>query len=281
MNFEEKLLMELKAEMAERTDREPEQARWITGRRMLAGAALLGTAAAAVIAVPLVTGSATPAYALTKQADGSIRIQINEFRDPEKLQADLATQGVTASVTYLEPGKSCANDPTAEQQGGVMAHQSKTGTGDGPVSKSGTESGSVQSKTGTGDGHALDQNGTPSTSREKGKPLRVTQPYAPDSQGPKDEQKLAKDGGADGPATVKTGRGPDNAPVQPESGNVLDIIPANIEDGQTVVLRFKENAERTSSILKFWLVKGSAPACSVVDDTTGDTFTTNGGATGN
>ncbi|MEU0569643.1 hypothetical protein ABZ297_30290 [Nonomuraea sp. NPDC005983] len=103
MSFEERLLMELKTEIASRQAKR----RRFTGRRLFAGAAVAGLAAAAAIAVPLLTGSETPAYAVTKNGDGTIRVQINEFRDADQLETDLKKLGVTADVTYIKPGKRC------------------------------------------------------------------------------------------------------------------------------------------------------------------------------
>jgi hypothetical protein len=106
MSLEERILQELKAEVAARADR---RRRARTARRLFAGAAAAGLAAAAAIAVPLLTGTERPAYALSRNPDGSIRVQIIEFRDPDRLEADLARHGVRADVTYLEPGTGCAN----------------------------------------------------------------------------------------------------------------------------------------------------------------------------
>ncbi|GAA2283601.1 hypothetical protein GCM10010149_30870 [Nonomuraea roseoviolacea subsp. roseoviolacea] len=107
MSFEERLLMELKAEVAARG---AEHRRRMTVRRLFAGAAVAGVAAAAAVAVPLLTGTESPAYAVTKNTDGTIRVQIKEFRDADKLEADLARMGVTADVTYLKAGTWCKGD---------------------------------------------------------------------------------------------------------------------------------------------------------------------------
>ncbi|MFD1932870.1 MULTISPECIES: hypothetical protein [Nonomuraea] len=103
MTFEEHLLMELKAEIVARGER-----RRRNGRRLVAGAAVAGLAAAAAIALPLLTGSETRAYAVTRNADGTIRVKINEFREADKLEKDLQAMGVDAEVDYVKPGKRCA-----------------------------------------------------------------------------------------------------------------------------------------------------------------------------
>ncbi|WP_043636510.1 hypothetical protein [Nonomuraea candida] len=96
--------MELKAEITTRAERRR------TVRRLFTGAAIAGLAAAAAIAVPLLTGTEQPAYAVAENADGTINVQLNEFRDADKLEQDLKEMKVTADITYLKPGKSCRAD---------------------------------------------------------------------------------------------------------------------------------------------------------------------------
>ncbi|MFI0424926.1 hypothetical protein [Spongiactinospora sp. 9N601] len=108
--FKDKLLMELKAEVAERAARRRSPVlRWSPGRRFLAGAGVVGVAAAAALTVPLVTGQESPAYALTKGADGSINLKIRELRDADQVEKDLARFGISADITYLPLGKRCAS----------------------------------------------------------------------------------------------------------------------------------------------------------------------------
>lgn len=102
MNFEEQLLMELKNEIAHRADRR----RRLTRRLSIGGAAAL-VAASAAVAVPLLTGTESPAYAVTKKADGTVRVQINEFENADRLERDLAAAGVRADITYLRAGQEC------------------------------------------------------------------------------------------------------------------------------------------------------------------------------
>jgi hypothetical protein len=106
MNFEERLLMELKTEMAERAAREPARRsrRVVTRSRLVAAAAV----AAAAVAVPLVLGGGAAAYAVAKDPDGTLIVTINELKDPEGFQAALNAQGVKADVTYTPRDKKCA-----------------------------------------------------------------------------------------------------------------------------------------------------------------------------
>ncbi|MFC6080249.1 hypothetical protein [Sphaerisporangium aureirubrum] len=102
MTFEEQILVELKEEFAARAER-----RRRSGRRLVAGAAAGGLAAAAAVVLPLVTGAGSPAYAVTKNPDGTIRLELHEFRDADRLEQDLRDMGVAADVTYTKPGWRC------------------------------------------------------------------------------------------------------------------------------------------------------------------------------
>ncbi|WP_214105752.1 hypothetical protein [Acrocarpospora catenulata] len=92
---------------------QPQRGRSPLRRRLLAGAAVTGTAAAALIIIPLATGAENPAYAVTRQPDGSIHVKINEFRDPESLERDLAELGVKAQIWFTPPGKMCSRNFTS------------------------------------------------------------------------------------------------------------------------------------------------------------------------
>ncbi|MFC5821914.1 hypothetical protein [Nonomuraea harbinensis] len=102
MSFEEQLLMDLKVEFAARDER-----RRRTVRRVSLGAAVAGLAAAAAIAVPLMTGTESSAYAVSKKADGTVGVEIREFKDADRLEQDLKAAGVRVDITYLESGKQC------------------------------------------------------------------------------------------------------------------------------------------------------------------------------
>ncbi|MGR6914649.1 hypothetical protein ACU635_10400 [[Actinomadura] parvosata] len=106
MNFKEHVLMELRAEIVARNEARRRRVR----RRLFTGVAVAGLAAAAAVAAPLLTGSETPAYAVTKNTDGTITLKINEFRDPAQVEQDLGKLGVTADVSYVKPGTRCAPD---------------------------------------------------------------------------------------------------------------------------------------------------------------------------
>lgn len=99
MSFEERLLMELKTEIAARAE---QPRRWFTPRRLAAG----GIAAAVAIAVPIALRP-DPAYAITKNADGSVVITIKEFRDADGLEQELGNMGIAADVSYTGVGMRC------------------------------------------------------------------------------------------------------------------------------------------------------------------------------
>lgn len=77
-------------------------------RRLLAGAAVAGIAAAVLAAVPLVSGSQSAAYAVVKKSDGTVQVTVREFRDPDGLEAKLQAEGIVADVTFTEADKQCA-----------------------------------------------------------------------------------------------------------------------------------------------------------------------------
>lgn len=104
MRFEEQLLMDLKTEMTARNERSRR-----VGRRLLAGAAVAALAAGAAVALPLLTGP-EPAYAVSQNANGTITVELKEFRDADQLERDLKDLGVTADVTYLKPYTKCQTD---------------------------------------------------------------------------------------------------------------------------------------------------------------------------
>ncbi|MFI7636611.1 hypothetical protein [Nonomuraea sp. NPDC049400] len=119
-NFEERLLSALKEEI---TTRKAEDGMTTTvtpvergSRRRFVGlsAAVAGVAAAATAVVTLTGLTGSPAYAVTKGADGAVNVQISEFSDPEGLASELAGAGVRAVVDYLPEGQTC-KEPRGER----------------------------------------------------------------------------------------------------------------------------------------------------------------------
>ncbi len=113
--FEDRLLAELRHIVAERPapaaaapdrsgfGRAPRSPR----PRLLAGAT--ATAAAAAVAVLLASGGggATPAYAVEREGDGSVTVEISSLRDADGLERKLRAAGIPAVVDYTPEGKTC------------------------------------------------------------------------------------------------------------------------------------------------------------------------------
>ncbi|SDQ57060.1 hypothetical protein [Thermostaphylospora chromogena] len=83
--------------------------------RLAVLAPALTLAAAAVVAAPLVFGGGQPAYAVSKNQDGTLTITINEAKDPKALEATLRDMGVNAVVDYIPIGKRCTPQPRSTE----------------------------------------------------------------------------------------------------------------------------------------------------------------------
>ncbi|MFB9838447.1 hypothetical protein, partial [Actinoallomurus acaciae] len=84
----------------------PATARW----RPLAVAAA-AVAGLTTLAVPTLIGSeAGAAYAVTRNADGSITVTIKEFRASARLEKELANDGARTDITYLPQHTRCAGE---------------------------------------------------------------------------------------------------------------------------------------------------------------------------
>jgi hypothetical protein len=103
--FEERLLDELRRMVAEhpRTERPPRRPR----RLVLAGGLASVAAVAAVAGVFLLTGGASPAYAVSKNDDGTVTVEISSLSDAAGLEQKLRDAGIRAVVQYVPPGKAC------------------------------------------------------------------------------------------------------------------------------------------------------------------------------
>jgi hypothetical protein len=115
--FEQRLLRELRRVVIEQPGsssapvaRTPiARARFRFTRRLVLTGGL-----AAVVAIGLAAGlpigggnGGSAAYAVTRNADGTVTVQINALRDAEGLQRKLREAGVPALVQYLPAGKAC------------------------------------------------------------------------------------------------------------------------------------------------------------------------------
>jgi hypothetical protein len=107
--FEDRLLAELRAVVAARPAPEtagPAPSRHVPRARLVLTA---GAVAATVAGVFVATGgdTAAPAYAVEKQSDGSVTVEIRSLRDAAGLQEKLRAAGIPAVVDYTPIGKMC------------------------------------------------------------------------------------------------------------------------------------------------------------------------------
>jgi hypothetical protein len=102
--FEDRLLDELRTVVAAQPAPESR-----TRPRRLRLAFATGAVAATAAGVIVLNGgdSAAPAYAVERQPDGSVTVQIRSLRDAAGLQRKLRAAGIPAVVDYAPMGKMC------------------------------------------------------------------------------------------------------------------------------------------------------------------------------
>jgi hypothetical protein len=107
-NFEERLLRELRSRVVnqpvERGQRRP---LWHRPRLALVGGVAAVLAASATVGVIVLTAGTQAAYAVTKNADGTVTVEIDSLTDAAGLESKLQAAGVNAVVQYLPEGKAC------------------------------------------------------------------------------------------------------------------------------------------------------------------------------
>ncbi|MEV5411519.1 hypothetical protein AB0K60_22110 [Thermopolyspora sp. NPDC052614] len=285
MSFEERLLVELKAHLVERAGAEADTVagsgadaragsgggaeaggasarRRRIGGRVVAGIGLLGAAAVAAVAVPLLTGTQTSAYALTRNPDGTIRVQINELRDPDRLEADLRAQGVAADIAYLPEGKKCAADadPAPGDQVGQLstADDDRTEGGAHGVTTPGDEPGEGAA------GTPQERRGVSDQVTTGAGPRRGDEDGGPGGPDDKVTHRHEAEAGGGAPETESFGAGDAKPAVEPKSANVFLMSPESLKPGHTVVLRLTENKDKTSYSLRWWVTEGPVAPCKVV-----------------
>jgi hypothetical protein len=117
--FEERLLTELRNAVAIRAEASAvpmagRSVRWRRRRLVLAAGTGLAVAAVATLAGPSMLGlHPSPAYAVERDPDGSIRVFIHDYRDPKGLQQRIEAFGIKAAVDYLPAGMTC-QEPRAD-----------------------------------------------------------------------------------------------------------------------------------------------------------------------
>lgn len=146
-SFEDRLLAELRARVAERAAENP----MLTPRTVASGDgdrppsrgprraprfALTGAAAVAIAAAGLIVsagGDGTEAaYAVQPRADGDVSVEIKALSDAAGLEQALRQAGVPADVTYLPAGESCREPrfvPARGEPGGKVTSAMRQGDG--------------------------------------------------------------------------------------------------------------------------------------------------------
>ncbi len=145
VNFEERLLAELRAAVEERAampvDAGVERNRRyateslhgrLSGGRRLAprlvfGGAAVAAVAAGVLAVSSGTGDTSSAFAVEPQGDGVVRVEISSLSDADGLEKALGEAGVKADVSYLAAGMAC-REPRFTPSGGKPGRSKMSGS---------------------------------------------------------------------------------------------------------------------------------------------------------
>jgi len=113
-DFEEKLLDELKAIVAQRgaeqtasTERPAQRSTRRRAPRLALGGAAVFTAAVAVLVIGSGGDNAPKAFAVEPQDGGGVTIRIYSAEDAAGLEGALADAGIPSQVTWLPAGKAC------------------------------------------------------------------------------------------------------------------------------------------------------------------------------
>ncbi|RJL35376.1 hypothetical protein [Bailinhaonella thermotolerans] len=125
--FEERLLTALKEDLAAR----PAPVRARTRRVPRPVVAVTGAAAAATAGFLVYGGAGSPAFAVTTDPDGAVKVRIDEFRDPGALEGELAKAGIKAVVDYLPAGRICKSPRGETARGGGRLEVGVGGEGGG------------------------------------------------------------------------------------------------------------------------------------------------------
>jgi hypothetical protein len=115
-DFEERLLDELRSLVVAQPSSGPERplrrpGTWIAARSrrrlVLVGSTAALLAVGVGTGVPFLSSGAGPAYAVSRNDDGTVTVEINSLSDAAGLESKLREAGVHAVVQYLPPGKAC------------------------------------------------------------------------------------------------------------------------------------------------------------------------------
>lgn len=134
-NFEERLLLELRS-LVPAADRGQQRPLWRRPRLVLAGGLTAVLATATTAGIVLLSTGTQAAYAVTKNADGTVTVEIDSLSDAAGLQAKLQAAGVNAVVQYLPEGKACQQPwftPLGHPVGGTSTQSGVNKLGNGGV----------------------------------------------------------------------------------------------------------------------------------------------------
>ena len=138
--FETALLAELRREVMEHPAPAPAPGRQPRRRLRIAAAGAAAAAAATVVAVGLTGGgpTASPAFAVTADPDGSVNIVIHRLDDADGLEAALADRGIDATVHFVPtPNGQFLPEPDIDGHYGTVGPVEETcgiDNGPGPAS---------------------------------------------------------------------------------------------------------------------------------------------------
>lgn len=108
-NFEQNLLTELRAVVADQARLPAARAGRTPRQRIALATAGGGLLAAAVVVGPSAIGveQAPAAYAVEANDDGTVTVEVRRFEDADGLAGQLRAHGITAEVDYTPPDKYC------------------------------------------------------------------------------------------------------------------------------------------------------------------------------
>jgi hypothetical protein len=134
--FETALLAELRREVAEHPAQAPARRRPPRRRLRVIAAGAVATAAATVAAVGLTGGgpTASPAFAVDANPDGSVDLVVHRLDDADGLEAALAAHGIDATVHFVstDPGEAPAFEADGPFVHDAPGPENSCGIDDGP-----------------------------------------------------------------------------------------------------------------------------------------------------
>jgi hypothetical protein len=167
--FEQRLLRELRQVVADNSPSAPAERETVArparlGRGLRIGLAAGAAAAAAIAVVSALSiggGGGSKAWAVSRNPDGTVTVQIKSLADADGLQRKLAEAGIRSLVQYLPPGKTCAGGELSPPPGAVTQTKGDP-SAPGPAGAHGQEYGfSTGGGQGADAGPVTQSSGTP------------------------------------------------------------------------------------------------------------------------